>query len=160
MGCVQCKDKEATKLTEDQDTSLSHAAGYHYGADPAQQRYPSFGVTAIPNYNNFHAPVGQGMTVFGGVSTSSHTGTLRTRGGTGKGCRIFKACTSPVCLCLNFAKYHSGHNWVTIKQLKHRSLASKPLPFDSSHLLSSVWISFSFHKTKNCTDLDEILQVA
>ncbi|XP_073348931.1 tyrosine-protein kinase fynb isoform X2 [Pagrus major] len=83
MGCVQCKDKEATKLTDDRDTSISQGAGYRYGADPTPQHYPSFGVTAIPNYNNFHAPVGQGLTVFGGVSTSSHTGTLRTRGGTG-----------------------------------------------------------------------------
>ncbi|XP_077366260.1 tyrosine-protein kinase fynb isoform X4 [Festucalex cinctus] len=83
MGCVQCKDKEATKLTDDRDTSISHGAGYRYGADPTPQHYPSFGVTAIPNYNNFHTPVGQGMTVFGGVSTSSNTGTLRTRGGTG-----------------------------------------------------------------------------
>uniref|UniRef100_A0A7N6AYT8 non-specific protein-tyrosine kinase n=1 Tax=Anabas testudineus TaxID=64144 RepID=A0A7N6AYT8_ANATE len=83
MGCVQCKDKEATKLTDERDTSISQAAGYRYGADPTPQHYPNFGVTAIPNYNNFHAPVGQGMTVFGGVSTSSHTGTLRTRGGTG-----------------------------------------------------------------------------
>lgn len=85
MGCVQCKDKEATKLTDDRDTSLSQGAGYRYGADPTPQHYPNFGVTAIPNYNNFHSPVGQGMTVFGGVSSSSHTGTLRTRGGTGKG---------------------------------------------------------------------------
>ncbi|CAI5685481.1 unnamed protein product [Oreochromis niloticus] len=83
MGCVQCKDKEATKLTDDRDNSTSQGAGYRYGADPTPQHYPNFGVTAIPNYNNFHAPVGQGMTVFGGVSTSSHTGTLRTRGGTG-----------------------------------------------------------------------------
>uniref|UniRef100_A0A668A7G3 non-specific protein-tyrosine kinase n=1 Tax=Myripristis murdjan TaxID=586833 RepID=A0A668A7G3_9TELE len=83
MGCVQCKDKEATKLTDDRDTSISQSAGYRYGADPTPQHYPNFGVTAIPNYNNFHAPVGQGMTVFGGVNTSSHTGTLRTRGGTG-----------------------------------------------------------------------------
>ncbi|KAM4522324.1 tyrosine-protein kinase fynb isoform 4-T7 [Odontesthes bonariensis] len=83
MGCVQCKDKEATKLTDDRDTSISQGAGYRYGADPTPQHYPNFGVTAIPNYNNFHTPVGQGMTVFGGVSTSSHTGTLRTRGGTG-----------------------------------------------------------------------------
>uniref|UniRef100_A0A665WHL3 Tyrosine-protein kinase n=1 Tax=Echeneis naucrates TaxID=173247 RepID=A0A665WHL3_ECHNA len=83
MGCVQCKDKEATKLTDDRDTSISQGAGYRYGANPTPQHYPNFGVTAIPNYNNFQAPVGQGMTVFGGVSTSSHTGTLRTRGGTG-----------------------------------------------------------------------------
>ncbi|XP_031656240.1 tyrosine-protein kinase Fyn isoform X3 [Oncorhynchus kisutch] len=86
MGCVQCKDKEATKLTDDRDTSISQsAAGYRYGADPTpqHQHYPSFGVTAIPNFNNFQAPVGQGITVFGGVHTSSHTGTLRTRGGTG-----------------------------------------------------------------------------
>ncbi|PWA27753.1 hypothetical protein CCH79_00000316 [Gambusia affinis] len=83
MGCVQCKDKEATKLTDDRDASISQGAGYRYGADPTPQHYPNFGVTAIPNYNNFHAPVGQGVTVFGGVNTSSHTGTLRTRGGTG-----------------------------------------------------------------------------
>uniref|UniRef100_A0A671UVB7 non-specific protein-tyrosine kinase n=1 Tax=Sparus aurata TaxID=8175 RepID=A0A671UVB7_SPAAU len=83
MGCVQCKDKEAAKLTDNRDTSTSQGAGYHYGADPTPQHYPSFGVTAIPNYNNFHAPVGQGLTVFGGVSTSSNTGTLRSRGGTG-----------------------------------------------------------------------------
>uniref|UniRef100_A0A4W5N8U7 Tyrosine-protein kinase n=1 Tax=Hucho hucho TaxID=62062 RepID=A0A4W5N8U7_9TELE len=86
MGCVQCKDKEATKLTDDRDTSISQSAtGFRYGADPTpqHQHYPSFGVTAIPNFNNFQAPVGQGMTVFGGVNTSSNTGTLRTRGGTG-----------------------------------------------------------------------------
>ncbi|KAM6954608.1 tyrosine-protein kinase fynb isoform 3-T3 [Aplochiton taeniatus] len=84
MGCVQCKDKEATKLTDERDGSLSQSAGYRYGADPTPQHYPSFGVTAIPNYNNFNAPVvGQGLMVFGGVSTSSHTGTLRSRGGTG-----------------------------------------------------------------------------
>ncbi|XP_034436324.1 tyrosine-protein kinase fynb isoform X3 [Hippoglossus hippoglossus] len=83
MGCVQCKDKEATKLTDDRDTSIPQGPGYRYGAEPTPQHYPSFGVNAIPNYNNFHAPVGQGMTVFGGVSTSSHTGSLRTRVGTG-----------------------------------------------------------------------------
>lgn len=85
MGCVQCKNKEATKLTDKRETSHSlGAASYHYGADATPQHYPGFGVTAIPNYNNFHNPVGQGVTVFGGVNTSSHTGTLRTRGGTGK----------------------------------------------------------------------------
>ncbi|XP_019740578.1 tyrosine-protein kinase Fyn isoform X1 [Hippocampus comes] len=83
MGCVQCKDKEASKLTDDREAGVSQCAGYRYGAEPTPQHYPSFGVTAIPNYNNFHTPVGQGVTVFGGVSTSSHTGTLRTRGGTG-----------------------------------------------------------------------------
>lgn len=91
MGCVQCKDKEATKLTDERDSSISQgpvaaAGAYSYGGNPMPQQYPGFGgVTAIPNYNNFHGPVSQGMTVFGGVSTSSHTGTLRTRGGTGEG---------------------------------------------------------------------------
>ncbi|XP_012888246.1 PREDICTED: tyrosine-protein kinase Fyn [Dipodomys ordii] len=83
MGCVQCKDKEATKLTEERDGSLNQSSGYRYGTDPTPQPYPSFGVTSIPNYNNFHAAGGQGLTVFGGVNSSSHTGTLRTRGGTG-----------------------------------------------------------------------------
>uniref|UniRef100_A0A672QHV3 non-specific protein-tyrosine kinase n=1 Tax=Sinocyclocheilus grahami TaxID=75366 RepID=A0A672QHV3_SINGR len=89
MGCVQCKDKEAAKLTEDRDTSLSQSGvGYRYGVDPTPQHYPSFsavtGVTAIPNYNNFHgAGVTQGVTVFGGINTSTQQGTLRTRGGTG-----------------------------------------------------------------------------
>ncbi|XP_039512204.1 tyrosine-protein kinase fynb isoform X2 [Pimephales promelas] len=89
MGCVQCKDKEAAKLTEDRDTSLSQSgAGYRYGVDPTPQHYPSFsgvtGVAAIPNYNNFHATgVTQGVTVFGGVNTATHQGTLRSRGGTG-----------------------------------------------------------------------------
>ncbi|XP_043074969.1 tyrosine-protein kinase fynb isoform X3 [Puntigrus tetrazona] len=89
MGCVQCKDKEAAKLTEDRDTSLSQSGvGYRYGVDPTPQHYPTFsgvtGVTAIPNYNNFHgAGVTQGVTVFGGVNTSTQQGTLRTRGGTG-----------------------------------------------------------------------------
>ncbi len=84
MGCVQCKDKEATKLTDDRETSVSQHAGYRYGADPTPQHYPSFGVTTIPNYNNFHTPVSQGVTVFGGVNSSSHSGTLRSRGGTGR----------------------------------------------------------------------------
>ncbi|XP_051853515.1 tyrosine-protein kinase Fyn isoform X4 [Antechinus flavipes] len=83
MGCVQCKDKEAAKLTEERDGSLNQSSGYRYGTDPTPQHYPSFGVTSIPNYNNFHAASGQGLTVFGGVGSSSHTGTLRTRGGTG-----------------------------------------------------------------------------
>ncbi|XP_051500952.1 tyrosine-protein kinase fynb isoform X3 [Myxocyprinus asiaticus] len=89
MGCMQCKDKEAAKLTDDRDTSLSQSVvGYRYGVDPTPQHYPSFGgvtgVTAIPNYNNFHgAGVTQGVTVFGGVNMSTHQGTLRTRGGTG-----------------------------------------------------------------------------
>ncbi|TRY67999.1 hypothetical protein DNTS_007248 [Danionella cerebrum] len=86
MGCVQCKEKEAAKLTETRDTSLSQtAAGYRYGVDPAPQHYPNFsGVTAIPNYNNFHGGgVPQGVTVFGGINTSTLHGTLRTRGGTG-----------------------------------------------------------------------------
>uniref|UniRef100_A0A9J8CH81 non-specific protein-tyrosine kinase n=1 Tax=Cyprinus carpio carpio TaxID=630221 RepID=A0A9J8CH81_CYPCA len=89
MGCVQCKDKEAAKLTEDRDTSLSQSGvGYRYGVDPTPQHYPTFsgvtGVSAIPNYNNFHgAGVTQGVTVFGGVTTSTQQGTLRTRGGTG-----------------------------------------------------------------------------
>ncbi|XP_033873871.1 tyrosine-protein kinase Fyn isoform X3 [Acipenser ruthenus] len=83
MGCVQCKDKEAAKLTGDRDTSGTPSTGYRYGADPTPQHYPGFGATAIPNFNNFHAPVAQGVTVFGGVNSSSHTGTLRSRGGTG-----------------------------------------------------------------------------
>ncbi|MBN3287159.1 FYNA kinase, partial [Polyodon spathula] len=83
MGCVQCKDKEAAKLTGERDTSGTPSIGYRYGADPTPQHYPGFGVTAIPNFNNFHAPVAQGVTVFGGVNSSSHTGTLRSRGGTG-----------------------------------------------------------------------------
>ncbi|XP_058879554.1 tyrosine-protein kinase fyna isoform X1 [Acipenser ruthenus] len=83
MGCVQCKDKEAAKLTDERDTSGTPSAGYRYGADPTPQHYPSFGVTAIPNFNNFQAPIAQGLTVFGGVNSSSHTGTLRSRGGTG-----------------------------------------------------------------------------
>ncbi|XP_040206190.1 tyrosine-protein kinase Fyn isoform X3 [Rana temporaria] len=83
MGCVQCKDKEATKLTDERDNSLTQSLGYRYGTDPTPQHYPSFTVTTIPNYNNFHASAGQGLTVFGGVNSSSHTGTLRTRGGTG-----------------------------------------------------------------------------
>ncbi|XP_069052332.1 tyrosine-protein kinase fynb isoform X2 [Lepisosteus oculatus] len=83
MGCVQCKDKGAAKLTDERDASISQNAGYRYGADPTPQHYPNFGVTAIPNFNNFHAPGGQGMTVFGGVNSSSQTGTLRSRGGAG-----------------------------------------------------------------------------
>ncbi|KAA8577930.1 hypothetical protein FQN60_008781 [Etheostoma spectabile] len=83
MGCVQCKDKEAAKLTDDRETSLSHNSGYRYGSDPTPQHYPSFGVTTIPNYNNFHSGASQGVTVFGGVHTSSQSGTLRSRGGTG-----------------------------------------------------------------------------
>uniref|UniRef100_H2UL59 Tyrosine-protein kinase n=1 Tax=Takifugu rubripes TaxID=31033 RepID=H2UL59_TAKRU len=83
MGCVQCKDKEAAKLTDDRETSLSHHSGYRYGSDPTPQHYPSFGVTTIPNYNNFHGTASQGVTVFGGVHTSSQSGTLRSRGGTG-----------------------------------------------------------------------------
>lgn len=84
MGCVQCKDKEATKLTDERDGSLNQSTGYRYGTDPTPQHYPNFGVTSIPNYNNFPTAGGQGLTVFGGVNSSSHTGTLRTRGGTGK----------------------------------------------------------------------------
>ena len=86
MGCVQCKDKEAAKLTDEprEPTSLPQNAGYRYGADPTPQHYPSFGVTAIPNYNNFHGGATQGVTVFGGVHTSSQSGTLRSRGGTGE----------------------------------------------------------------------------
>uniref|UniRef100_A0A3Q2CBI8 Tyrosine-protein kinase n=2 Tax=Cyprinodontoidei TaxID=8087 RepID=A0A3Q2CBI8_CYPVA len=83
MGCVQCKDKEAAKLTDDRETSLTHSSGYRYGSDPTPQHYPSFGVTTIPNYNNFHTAATQGVTVFGGVHTSSQSGTLRSRGGTG-----------------------------------------------------------------------------
>ncbi|KAJ6660272.1 hypothetical protein lerEdw1_017972 [Lerista edwardsae] len=83
MGCVQCKDKEATKLTDERDGSLNQSSGYRYGTDPTPQHYPSFGVTSIPNYNNFPTAGGQGLTVFGGVNSSSHTGTLRTRGATG-----------------------------------------------------------------------------
>lgn len=102
---MQCKDKEAAKLTEDRDTSLSQSGvGYRYGVDPTPQHYPSFsgvtgvtgvsGVTAIPNYNNFHgAGVTQGVTVFGGVNTSTQQGTLRTRGGTGN--RHFKQSQLP-----------------------------------------------------------------
>uniref|UniRef100_A0AAQ4R2P2 Tyrosine-protein kinase n=2 Tax=Gasterosteus aculeatus aculeatus TaxID=481459 RepID=A0AAQ4R2P2_GASAC len=75
MGCVQCKDKEVTKLTDNRDTSISQGPGYHYRPNPMPQHCPSFAEAAIPNYNNFHAPVGQVMNVFGG--------TLRNRGGTG-----------------------------------------------------------------------------
>ncbi|MEQ2198043.1 hypothetical protein XENOCAPTIV_006808 [Xenoophorus captivus] len=83
MGCVQCKDKEAAKLTDDRETSLTHSSGYRYGSEPTPQHYPSFSVTTIPNYNNFHTAATQGVTVFGGVHTSSQSGTLRSRGGTG-----------------------------------------------------------------------------
>ncbi|XP_048841455.1 tyrosine-protein kinase fynb isoform X3 [Brienomyrus brachyistius] len=83
MGCVQCKDKEAAKLTDERDASISQNTGYRYGVDPAPQPYPPFGVTAIPNYNNFNVLDSQRMTVFGGLNSSAHTGTLRSRGGTG-----------------------------------------------------------------------------
>ena len=82
MGCVQCKDKEAAKLTDDRETSVSHNSGHRYGSDPTPQHYPSF--STIPNYNNFHTAAQQGVTVFGGVHTSSQSGTLRSRGGTGE----------------------------------------------------------------------------
>ncbi len=97
---MQCKDKEAAKLTEDRDTSLSQSGvGYRYGVDPTPQHYPSIsgvpGVATIPNYNNFHgAGVTQGVTVFGGVNTSTQQGTLRTRGG-GTGNRHFKQTQLP-----------------------------------------------------------------
>ena len=94
MGCVQCKDKEATKLTEERDGSLNQSSGYRYGTDPTPQHYPSFGVTSIPNYNNVHGAGGQGLTVFGGVNSSSHTGTLRTRGGTGQDEAALKSFSS------------------------------------------------------------------
>lgn len=108
MGCVQCKDKEAAKFTEDRDTGLSQSAvGYRFGVDPTPQHYPSFGevvgvtgVSAIPNYNNFHsAAVTQGVTVFGGVSTATHQGTLRTRGGTGNtsSIRVFRHYLTTIC---------------------------------------------------------------
>lgn len=77
MGCVQSKDKEATKITDDWDTP---GAGYRYEADPTPRQNLNF---SIPNYN-VDTPVGQCLTVFGGV-TSCQTGTLRTRGGTGNG---------------------------------------------------------------------------
>lgn len=48
MGCVQCKDKEATKLTDERENSITQHSGYRYGSDPTPQHYPSFGVTAIP----------------------------------------------------------------------------------------------------------------
>ncbi|XP_072102849.1 tyrosine-protein kinase Fyn isoform X3 [Mobula birostris] len=82
MGCVQCKDKETTKGTVDERAgSIPQNPGYRYGPDPSPQHYPNFSVTGIPNYNSFHGTSGQTLTVFGGVHTSSHTGTLRTRGG-------------------------------------------------------------------------------
>lgn len=102
MGCVQCKDKEATKLTDERENSITQHSGYRYGSDPTPQHYPSFGVTAIPNYNNFHTPVSQGVTVFGGVNSSSNTGTLRSRGGTGK-------ILSPYC-----CSYKEIHTWPSV----------------------------------------------
>ncbi|XP_041043733.1 tyrosine-protein kinase Fyn isoform X3 [Carcharodon carcharias] len=82
MGCVQCKDKETTKAAVDERAgSIPQNPGYRYGPDPSPQHYPNFGVTGIPNYNSFHGTSGQTLTVFGGVHSSSHTGTLRTRGG-------------------------------------------------------------------------------
>uniref|UniRef100_A0A4W3JFZ5 Tyrosine-protein kinase n=1 Tax=Callorhinchus milii TaxID=7868 RepID=A0A4W3JFZ5_CALMI len=82
MGCVQCKDKETTKATgDDRDGCISQGTGYRYGPEPSPQHYPSFGISGIPNYNSFHGTSGQALAVFGGVLSSSHTGTLRTRGG-------------------------------------------------------------------------------
>uniref|UniRef100_UPI00398F3C73 tyrosine-protein kinase Fyn isoform X2 n=1 Tax=Pristiophorus japonicus TaxID=55135 RepID=UPI00398F3C73 len=82
MGCVQCKDKETTKASVDERTgSIPQNPGYRYGPDPSPQHYPNFGVTGIPNYNSFHGTSGQTLTIFGGVHSSTHTGTLRTRGG-------------------------------------------------------------------------------
>uniref|UniRef100_A0A8B9KYD1 Tyrosine-protein kinase n=1 Tax=Astyanax mexicanus TaxID=7994 RepID=A0A8B9KYD1_ASTMX len=76
MGCAQCKDK---------DSKLVESDGGQCGTGPVCVRFndpQQITVSAIPNYNNFHQAGGaQGVTVFGGVST--HTGTLRTRGGTG-----------------------------------------------------------------------------
>uniref|UniRef100_A0AAY4AT54 Tyrosine-protein kinase n=1 Tax=Denticeps clupeoides TaxID=299321 RepID=A0AAY4AT54_9TELE len=78
MGCVQCKDKETRKLTDERRDSLMHQPGCRYRPDPTPQHCPAFGEAAIgeaaiPNYNNFHAPVGSGVA----------GGTLRSRGGTG-----------------------------------------------------------------------------
>ena len=101
MGCVQCKDKEAAKLTDEprEPTSLPQNVGYLYGADPTPQHYPSFGVTAIPNYNNFHGGATQGVTVFGGVHTSSQSGTLRSRGGTGELIDLAASKPGGMCIC-------------------------------------------------------------
>ncbi|KAF7231562.1 tyrosine-protein kinase Fyn [Nothobranchius furzeri] len=79
MGCVQCKEKESTKLTEKRDASIAHGMGYRYGGDPTPQHYPNVGEHTIPNYNS-STTVGRSVAVFGGVGTASHTGTLRTRG--------------------------------------------------------------------------------
>ena len=80
MGCVHCKDKD--KLTP-ADSIVPPSASYGYGAQPGYgaepSAYPRPGGGAIPNYN-YHPPVGQ---VFGGATTSMHTGTL-SRGGTGE----------------------------------------------------------------------------
>ncbi|CAL8311829.1 unnamed protein product [Boreogadus saida] len=79
MGCVHCKDKD--KLTP-ADSVVPPSASYGYGAQPAYgaepSAYPSTRGGAIPNYN-YHPPIGQ---VFGGPTTSMHTGTL-SRGSSG-----------------------------------------------------------------------------
>lgn len=128
MGCVQCKDKEATKLTDERDGSLTQSSGYRYGTDPTPQHYPSFGVTSIPNYNNFHATGGQGLTVFGGVNSSSHTGTLRTRGGTGElEHLILVLLVSVMCLqqrpdCLSMLLLGRVISWNSVKNWSRMDL--------------------------------------
>ncbi|XP_032877991.1 tyrosine-protein kinase Fyn [Amblyraja radiata] len=82
MGCVQCRDKETSKATVDERAaSIPQNAGYRYGLEQSPHHYPNFSVSAIPNYNSFHGTSGQTLTIFGGVHTSTHMGTLRSHGG-------------------------------------------------------------------------------
>ncbi|EHB04759.1 Proto-oncogene tyrosine-protein kinase Fyn [Heterocephalus glaber] len=46
MGCAQCKDKEATKPTEERDGSLNQSSRNRYGTDPTPQPDPSFAVVS------------------------------------------------------------------------------------------------------------------
>ncbi len=70
----QTTEKPASHSMQDIDTGLIRLLS----------TTPALESPLYPNYNNFHTPVSQGVTVFGGVNSSSHSGTLRSRGGTGR----------------------------------------------------------------------------
>ncbi|KAF7694529.1 tyrosine-protein kinase fynb isoform X2 [Silurus meridionalis] len=78
MGCAHGKDKDESKLAGGDDHVAFQTERSHLG--PTPQHSPAFGVTSIPNYNNFTTS-GSSLTVFGGanIHTQTHTGVLHTQ---------------------------------------------------------------------------------
>lgn len=94
MGCVQCKDKRSNKTDGGEGWQSEPGLRCRYGVQTHSSTLPQLRRDLHPELQQLPRGRGPRTHVFGGVNSSSHTGTLRTRGGTGQDEAALKSFSS------------------------------------------------------------------